>query len=66
MPTNYSKLFAKIMVKELLLIIFESYSTILLINIQGYVYSTCRVFGLQICANGKTESSASVPSSKSC
>lgn len=66
MPTNYGKLCAKIMVKELLLIILESYTTILLINIQGYVYSTCRLFGLQICANGHTESSASLPSSESC
>ena len=66
MPTNYGKPCANIMMKELLLIILVSYSTILLINIEGYVYSTCRLFGLQICANGHTESSASIPSSESC
>ena len=64
--TNYGKLCANIMVKEILLFILVSYSTILLINIQGYVYSTCRLFGLQICTNGHTESSASLPSSESC
>ena len=54
------------MLKELLLIILESYITNLLINIQGYVYSTRRILGLQISANGHTESSASLPSSESC